>query len=83
MKPTIVGSFNAANAPEGAEYAYVNPTGEFVQTFLRQKTHKPRTDENRTVTNWYFWSSIDNWCVCLYPEQIIRPDCKFLKVEQW
>jgi hypothetical protein len=80
MEPVIVGSFPAEKAPEGAVLALLNPTGEFVRCFYKQKTEK--INDGTKHTHWCFWSSFDTWVGCTIPDtETFSPDRKFLRVE--
>jgi hypothetical protein len=79
-EPVIVGSFPVAEAPKGAILALLNPTGEFVQDFYKQKTEKINDGTERT--HWCFWGNFDTWVGCTIPdEETFSADRKFLRVE--
>lgn len=79
MEPNIVGEIPKDCAPRTAEFALMNPTGEFIEAFYR--TEEVKLNDGTTATRFSYWSSFDNWQPSVASKRyLFDPERKFKKI---
>jgi len=72
------GSYPKDKSPKDAELAVLNPSGEFVATFLKHETEK--YSDGSTKTRWQFWGAHDTWVFVTNEQEFFEKNTRFLSV---